>query len=246
MHQTQSAILRAAAAQTESQVAQAIVSGLLTPSLVLARLWLTDPLLGDLYLVGSAGTPAGGGAYKDLDGPFARIARGAGKIGRVASSREAVIVTSVRGDEDWISNPGWIARQGVRAFFGFPLVDAGKALGVLAIFERSSPTPDHIEALRFLADYTAARLGAVRERLPVPATVAQINDTVTRTTETAAASRALIVTREQLRALERETIANALSQTGGRVFGPNGAARLLGMKPTTLASRIKVLQLRVR
>ncbi len=246
MHQTQSAILRAAAAQTESQVAQAIVSGLLTPSLVLARLWLTDPLLGDLYLVGSAGTPAGGGAYKDLDGPFARIARGAGKIGRVASSREAVIVTSVRGDEDWISNPGWIARQGVRAFFGFPLVDAGKALGVLAIFERSSPTPDHIEELRFLADYTAARLGDVRERLPVPATVAQINDTVTRTTETTAASRALIVTREQLRALERETIANALGQTGGRVFGPHGAARLLGMKPTTLASRIKVLQLRVR
>jgi transcriptional regulator with GAF, ATPase, and Fis domain len=245
MHPIQAAILSAAVARTESQVAQAIVSGLLTPSVVLARLWLADPAQ-DLYLVGSAGNPTGGGAYKNLDGPFARIGQGVGKIGRVGSSREALIVTSVRGDEGWISNPGWIARQGVRAFLGFPVRDAGKVLGVLAIFERSSPTPDHIEELRFLADYTAARLADVRVRVTLPAPLGEIADTPAHRTETAAASRAPIVTRQELRALERETIANALAQTGGRVFGPHGAARLLGMKPTTLASRIKVLELRVR
>ncbi|MCJ2081859.1 sigma 54-interacting transcriptional regulator [Methylobacterium sp. J-090] len=41
------------------------------------------------------------------------------------------------------------------------------------------------------------------------------------------------------RARDRAEIAAALALTGGRVFGPNGAAALLGLRPTTLASRIK-------
>jgi transcriptional regulator with GAF, ATPase, and Fis domain len=36
-------------------------------------------------------------------------------------------------------------------------------------------------------------------------------------------------------------IVAALEASGGRVFGPNGAAERLGLKPTTLASRIKRL-----
>jgi transcriptional regulator with GAF, ATPase, and Fis domain len=32
-----------------------------------------------------------------------------------------------------------------------------------------------------------------------------------------------------------------LKQTNGKVFGPRGAAELLGMKPSTLASRISSL-----
>jgi formate hydrogenlyase transcriptional activator len=38
---------------------------------------------------------------------------------------------------------------------------------------------------------------------------------------------------------DRQMIIQALKQTGGKVFGPNGAAELLDVKPTTLASRIK-------
>jgi transcriptional regulator with GAF, ATPase, and Fis domain len=41
--------------------------------------------------------------------------------------------------------------------------------------------------------------------------------------------------------MEKQTIEAALARTSGRVFGPEGAAALLGMKPTTLASRIKAL-----
>ncbi|WP_449409669.1 sigma 54-interacting transcriptional regulator [Methylobacterium komagatae] len=41
------------------------------------------------------------------------------------------------------------------------------------------------------------------------------------------------------RARDRAEIEAALALTGGRVFGPGGAAELLGVKPTTLASRIK-------
>jgi transcriptional regulator with GAF, ATPase, and Fis domain len=53
-----------------------------------------------------------------------------------------------------------------------------------------------------------------------------------------------ILTREDWKRKERESIAAALKQSGGKVFGPGGAAELLNMKPTTLASRIKALALR--
>ncbi len=38
---------------------------------------------------------------------------------------------------------------------------------------------------------------------------------------------------------DREMIVRALEKTGGKVFGAGGAAELLGVKPTTLASRMK-------
>ncbi|TXN46890.1 PAS domain S-box protein [Methylobacterium sp. WL30] len=43
------------------------------------------------------------------------------------------------------------------------------------------------------------------------------------------------------RARDRAEIAAALSLTGGKVFGPGGAAELMGLRPTTLASRIKAM-----
>lgn len=52
---------------------------------------------------------------------------------------------------------------------------------------------------------------------------------------------ARLVTREDLKLQERENITQALRLTQGRIFGSDGAAVLLGMKPTTLASRIKAL-----
>jgi transcriptional regulator with GAF, ATPase, and Fis domain len=53
-----------------------------------------------------------------------------------------------------------------------------------------------------------------------------------------------VLTRADLKQRERESIAAALAQTNGKIFGPTGAAALLGMRPTTLASRIKALGLR--
>ena len=48
-----------------------------------------------------------------------------------------------------------------------------------------------------------------------------------------------ITTEQQRRQRDREMIIQALEQSGGKVFGPGGAAEILGLKPTTLASRIK-------
>ena len=47
-----------------------------------------------------------------------------------------------------------------------------------------------------------------------------------------------------LRDVERDHIARVLARTDGRIYGPGGAAELLGLKPTTLQSRIRRLGLR--
>jgi transcriptional regulator with GAF, ATPase, and Fis domain len=39
--------------------------------------------------------------------------------------------------------------------------------------------------------------------------------------------------------LDQENILKALKKTGGKVFGNDGAAQLLGTPPTTLVSRMK-------
>jgi transcriptional regulator with GAF, ATPase, and Fis domain len=53
-----------------------------------------------------------------------------------------------------------------------------------------------------------------------------------------------ILTDGELRIFEAENIRAALSECHGKVYGPNGAAALLGVKPTTLNSRIKSLGIR--
>jgi len=50
---------------------------------------------------------------------------------------------------------------------------------------------------------------------------------------------AKLLTEQDRRRRDREMIEQALDDCDGKVFGPGGAAKLLGLKPTTLASRIK-------
>jgi len=50
-----------------------------------------------------------------------------------------------------------------------------------------------------------------------------------------------ILTEDELTELSRANILNALRATDWRVSGPNGAAKLLGLKPTTLTDRMKKL-----
>ena len=58
-----------------------------------------------------------------------------------------------------------------------------------------------------------------------------------------AALRSSVLSKEETKRRERENIMKALEQTSGKVYGPNGAAAILGMKPTTLTSRIKKMKL---
>jgi len=58
------------------------------------------------------------------------------------------------------------------------------------------------------------------------------------------ASPSEILSEAEMRQQERENIAAALRRTRGKIYGPDGAAKLLGMKPTTLLSRLAKLGLK--
>ena len=53
-----------------------------------------------------------------------------------------------------------------------------------------------------------------------------------------------ILTEKEMRDFQKTNLLEALKQTSWRVSGPNGAAELLGVRPTTLADRIRTFGLR--
>lgn len=58
-----------------------------------------------------------------------------------------------------------------------------------------------------------------------------------------AVARPSILSEDEMKHRERENILSALEQSKGKIYGPDGAAAILGMKPTTLTSRMKKMKL---
>jgi transcriptional regulator with GAF, ATPase, and Fis domain len=56
---------------------------------------------------------------------------------------------------------------------------------------------------------------------------------------------AQVLTDQERRERDRAKIMAALEACGGKIFGQGGAAEMLDVRPTTLASRIKTLGIRV-
>ena len=50
-----------------------------------------------------------------------------------------------------------------------------------------------------------------------------------------------IITQDEFKRRELENLLAALAACDGKIFGEKGAAKLLGMQPTTLASKLKAL-----
>lgn len=48
-----------------------------------------------------------------------------------------------------------------------------------------------------------------------------------------------VLTTDELKHWERQNLILAITKTEGRIFGPGGAADLVGMKPTTLSAKLK-------
>jgi transcriptional regulator with GAF, ATPase, and Fis domain len=61
---------------------------------------------------------------------------------------------------------------------------------------------------------------------------------------TSSAEPLAVLTKQEIKKQEAENILAALKRANGKVSGPGGAAELLGMRPTTLASRMKALGLK--
>jgi formate hydrogenlyase transcriptional activator len=100
--------------------------------------------------------------------------------------------------------------------------------------------PGNVRELENMIERAAilARDGRLRIELPDSAPPAMMGGGGSPAADAAAPS---LLTDADRKDRDRANITAALQSCGGRIFGPNGAAALLGVKPTTLASRIKVL-----
>ena len=82
----------------------------------------------------------------------------------------------------------------------------------------------------------SSRCGSVKFDLPVPqASGASLKTPIKKNS----GNPGEILTEEDIRLQEKANIEAALHKTGWKIYGPGGAAELLGLKPTTLLSRIK-------
>lgn len=220
---------------------------------VLARVWLTGP--GDrcpdcpmrpecpdrarcLHLVASAGLSS------RTDGPFGRFPIGAREVGQVPLTRRPFVLRA--GLEGLgLAEPWWLARHAVRSFAAWPLDDGRATFGVLAVFAAGDLPPAELDALEHLARLGSLALANARAFAELArARNREAARAARPRTERAGAGLPPDV--RTLAEVERDAIERTLEVTGGRVSGARGAARLLGLRPTTLHSRMKKLGVRRR
>jgi PAS domain S-box-containing protein len=113
-----------------------------------ARIWTLNAATDILELQASAGL------YTHLDGPHSRIAVGQFKIGRIAQSRRPHLTNTVLTDPE-IGDPDWAAREGMRAFAGYPLSVGGHLVGVMGLFSRTAFSSSTLRTLGSVADSIA-------------------------------------------------------------------------------------------
>ncbi len=135
------------------QCAQALVTHL---GAAFARIWTLNADTNVLELQASAGM------YTHLDGPHARVAVGAFKIGLIASERRPHLTNAVIGDER-VGDQEWAAREGMVAFAGYPLLIEGEVVGVMALFARIPLSTAVLDAMASVSN--AIAVGIERKRM---------------------------------------------------------------------------------
>jgi hypothetical protein len=200
---------------------------------VLARAWTMGP--GDLcptcpmrsechdqtrclHLAASAGTNT------RVDGPFRRFPIGARQVGRVVLERSAFVARRDLASLG-LAEAAWLAMHDVRCFVALPLLHDDACRGVIALFSRRDLAEADLRGLAAASELLARALApgeGSSARIPRPPANAP----------------------QTLAAIERAAIERTLEITRGRVSGPRGAATILGLKPTTLQSRMRKLGVR--
>jgi transcriptional regulator with GAF, ATPase, and Fis domain len=253
------AVALAVAQERRSDAVPERVVGLIAAQddMALVRVWLIapgdlcpscpmGPECGDrdrcLHLASSAGTPADPSeSWNRLGGAFRRVPLGRGKVGRVGATGSSLLLHDMSERSTWIVRPGWAAREGIRGFAAHPLVFRGDVLGVLGVFSRARIDVETFAWLRTVADHAAVALASARA----------FEDLARRHARLEAENGALRIGERpdppaplpaaEWRRLERANLEAALARAGGRIYGRGGAAEILGLPPTTLASRVKAL-----
>ncbi|MBX7164875.1 MAG: sigma 54-interacting transcriptional regulator [Pirellulales bacterium] len=144
-------------------------------AVALTRLWLVRPGEGCetcpmrnecpdqsqcLHLVASSGrsTVTPELDYSRLDGRFRRFPIGVRKVGRIATTGEAIEAPDMAELPAWVAEPEWVRAEGILGFAGQPLSHRGKVLGVLAVFSRVRIGNECLDWLRMIADHAAAAI----------------------------------------------------------------------------------------
>lgn len=176
-----------------------------------------------LHLIASAGVT------QRTDGPFRRFPIGARQVGRAARDRRTFVAREGLAASG-LAESTWLATHAVRCFVAVPIVHGEGLLGVAAVFSRRDLSTSEIDLIELACRMAGAAIAAG----PALAQPTQVRD----------AKRARPAHEPDLRPfadIERDVLRRVLDHTGGRVSGPRGAAAILGLKPTTLASRMKKL-----
>lgn len=217
-----------------------------------------------LHLVASAGSTT------RVDGPFRRIPIGARLVGRIPETRQALIARDDLAALG-VAEASWLGIHRVRSFGAWPLAYGQDCIGVLALFSRATLEGRELAAVEHAVRLGALALGnlrafrelaAERNRLaarnarlrggePLPEDLAgPTPGALAPASSSAAAAAARLPVPPPppepqdlttLAEVQRRAIERALRHTGGRVSGPRGAAVILGLKPTTLESKMKRL-----
>jgi transcriptional regulator with GAF, ATPase, and Fis domain len=103
--------------------------------------------------------------------------------------------------------------------------------------------PGNVRELQNVVEHAviAARSGPLRFDIPGGA---ESLHSVKGDADTASHQGLEVVPDKEMKRRERENIVAALKRSKGRIYGPGGAAELLGINPTTLNARVKKLGLR--
>lgn len=91
------------------------------------------------------------------------IKPGAGVVGKVLESGEGIVVADVEGDPDWVRFD-WIRENGIHSYIGYPLMLAGKVVGVIAGFSQTKDyfSPENMEFLSTLSSQAAIAIENAR------------------------------------------------------------------------------------
>jgi transcriptional regulator with GAF, ATPase, and Fis domain len=182
-------------------------------------------------------TAAPAGAATSIEEAFRALATAGADIARVLSQQAPVTIGE--GSFDILpSIEEWAKSARVSTFWGQRLAYRNMDLGAIGVFLRGSAESADDAPLRLLAAQIAMALATERLMREV--------DRLRRDHPERFRSGKAVFSEEDVRRFERENIMAALEATKGRVYGRGGAAELLGLKPTTLASRLKKLGISIR
>jgi transcriptional regulator with GAF, ATPase, and Fis domain len=120
-----------------------------------ARIWTLDQSGQTLEMKASAGTNL------SLDARHARVTVGLYTIGAIAEARKPRLVPAADVDLP-TGDPGWVRRERLVAFAGYPLLVDSKLVGVLAMFSPREFSRSTTDAMAVVA--SAVALGVVRKR----------------------------------------------------------------------------------